>query len=243
MAGDLLLQGVDRRFALGRADLVALEKVSLAVQDGQFAALIGPSGCGKSTLLRIVADLIKPSAGTVTIGGLPPSVARENRQIGFVFQEATGKRAGHDGLSPGALISLVGLAGFESARPTQLSGGMQQRAAIARALVLKPRLLLLDEPFGALDEITRQKMNLELLRIWSEARTTALLVTHSIAEAVFMSDRIFVMSPRPGRIKGAIPVPLSRPRDLALMKSAEFFEIVNEIRDMLFGADLAAVEE
>jgi NitT/TauT family transport system ATP-binding protein len=261
MAGELLLQGVDRRFALGKGELIALEDVCLTVHDGQFAALIGPSGCGKSTLLRIIADLIKPSRGIVTIGGLQPSVVRESRQIGFVFQEATllpwasvldnvrlplriaSRRTENDNLSPDALIKLVGLAGFESARPPQLSGGMQQRAAIARALVLKPRVLLLDEPFGALDEITRQRMNLELLRIWSQARTTALLVTHSIAEAAFMSDRIFVMSARPGRIKSEIAVSLPRPRDISLMKSPEFFRIVNEIRDMLFGADAVAIEE
>jgi len=252
----LSVQRVTRKFALGSSEVTALENVSFEVSDGQFVALIGPSGCGKSTLLRIVADLIAPTSGNVTIGGLPPSTVREGRQIGLVFQEATllpwasvlenvrlplriaGDRSGSGALSPAALIELVGLSGFETARPAQLSGGMQQRVAIARALMLKPTLLLLDEPFGALDEITRQRMNLELLRIWSQARTTALLVTHSIAEAAFMSDRILVMSPRPGRVKGEVAVSLPRPRTLSLMKSPEFFQTVNEVRDLLFGADL-----
>lgn len=258
MAGDLSVERVARTFSLGGSHVTALENVSFEVAAGQFVALIGPSGCGKSTLLRILADLLPPSSGNLTIGGLPASTVREKRQIGFVFQEATllpwasvldnvrlplriaGGHSRDGALSPMALVDLVGLNGFESARPSQLSGGMQQRVAIARALVLQPTLLLLDEPFGALDEITRQRMNLELLRIWSQARTTALLVTHSIAEAAFMSDRILVMSPRPGRIKGEVSVSLPRPRNLSLMKSPEFFQTVNEIRDLLFEADVEA---
>lgn len=251
MNGDLVLNDVGMQFALGREKLTALDGVSFALADGEFGALIGPSGCGKSTVLRLIADIRQPTRGSVTIGGEPPSMARCNRHVGFVFQDATLlpwssvldnvrlplRIADLDEASvrrtPGHLIDLVGLQGFESARPTQLSGGMQQRVAIARALVLEPRVLLLDEPFGALDELTRQRMNVELLRIWSEARTTALLVTHSIAEAVFMADVIFVMTPRPGRIRKQIRVSLPRPRALDVMRGRAFFDLVNEVRDAL----------
>lgn len=260
MNRDLVVQDVGVRFPLRSGEVIALEQVSFALRDGEFGALIGPSGCGKSTLLRVIADIRKPTTGSVTVGGQPPSQVRLDRRVGFVFQEATllpwnsvldnvrlplrvadsetvkGRR------SPEALIKLVGLAGFEQARPAQLSGGMQQRVAIARSLVLEPQILLLDEPFGALDELTRQRMNIELLRIWAEARTTALLVTHSIAEAVFMADRIFVMSSRPGRIKTEVVVPLPRPRPLSILKLPEFFKLVNDVRDAVFEGEPATVE-
>ena len=241
----------------GRGEpVVALDKVDLALPAGAFGAIIGPSGCGKSTLLRLVADIMQPKSGSIRIGGEAPREARRANGIGFVFQQPTllpwknvlqnvalplsiaGRAAAARAVaSPQQLVELVGLAGFEQALPGTLSGGMQQRAAIARALVLRPEILLLDEPFGALDEITRQRMNLELLRIWAEARATALLVTHSIAEAVFMADVIFVMSPRPGRITDTIEVPLPRPRALALMRTRPFFETVNRVRDALFGRE------
>jgi NitT/TauT family transport system ATP-binding protein len=236
--------------------VIALERVDMQVPAGQFASIIGPSGCGKSTLLRLVADVMKPHAGTITLGGDTPRAARHAHSLGFVFQSPTllpwrsvkqnielpldvvGRgSAKRSTRSSAELIDLVGLTGFQDSLPHQLSGGMQQRVAIARALMLTPDILLLDEPFGALDEITRQRMNLELLRIWSESGTSALLVTHSIAEAVFMSDKVYVMSARPGRITSIIDVPLERPRRLDMMRSPEFFECVNRVRDGLFGLE------
>ncbi|HEX9461290.1 MAG TPA: ABC transporter ATP-binding protein [Alphaproteobacteria bacterium] len=247
----------------GRGEpVIALEKVDLDLPAGRFGAIIGPSGCGKSTLLRLVADVMQPFAGSISIGGAPPRDARLEHSIGFVFQAPTllpwrtvrknielplnivgASGARRVKRSAAELIELVGLQGFENALPSELSGGMQQRVAIARAILLEPQVLLLDEPFGALDEITRQKMNLELLRIWAESRTTALLVTHSIAEAVFMSDFVYVMSPRPGRIVSTLEVPLPRPRTFAMMRSREFVDCVNRVRDGLFGHEVAPEPE
>jgi len=244
----------------GRGEpVVALDKVDMQVPAGQFASIIGPSGCGKSTLLRLVADVMQPHAGRIRLGGETPRAARHAHSLGFVFQSPTllpwrsvkqnielpldiaGRRSTkRSARTTSDLIELVGLTGFENALPHQLSGGMQQRVAIARALVLTPDILLLDEPFGALDEITRQRMNLELLRIWSESGTTALLVTHSIAEAVFMSDRVYVMSARPGHIISIIDVPLPRPRGLEMMRTQMFFDCVNRVRDGLFGNEQSA---
>jgi NitT/TauT family transport system ATP-binding protein len=256
MSRDIDIQQISMVFHGRGEPVIALEKVDLKVRAGQFAAIIGPSGCGKSTLLRLIADIVKPHAGSITLGGDTPRVARHAHALGFVFQAATllpwrsvrqnielpldvvGRNSKRrSSRSSADLLELVGLSGFADALPNQLSGGMQQRAAIARALILDPDVLLLDEPFGALDEITRQKMNLELLRIWSEARTTALLITHSIAEAVFMSDQIHIMSARPGRITSVIDVPLGRPRGLEMMRSPEFFDCVNAVRDGLFGQE------
>jgi NitT/TauT family transport system ATP-binding protein len=254
VARDIQVDQVSMVF-YGRGEpVIALEKVDLRVPAGQFASIIGPSGCGKSTLLRLVADVMQPHAGSITLGGDTPRAARHAHSLGFVFQAPTllpwrsvkqnielpldvvGRRSSkRSARTTAELIDLVGLTGFEDALPHQLSGGMQQRVAIARALILTPDILLLDEPFGALDEITRQRMNLELLRIWSESGTSALLVTHSIAEAVFMSDRVYVMSARPGRITSIVDVPLERPRRLDMMRSADFFECVNRVRDSLFG--------
>ena len=216
----------------GRGEpVIALDKVDMHVPAGQFAAIIGPSGCGKSTLLRLVADVMQPFAGTHharrrhAARGAPRAFARlrvpgadaaavalgDARISSCRSTSSAAGSARRSARTTADLIELVGLKGFEDALPHKLSGGMQQRVAIARALMLTPDVLLLDEPFGALDEITRQRMNLELLRIWSESGTTALLVTHSIAEAVFMSDRVYVMSPRPGRITSIIDVPLRAP--------------------------------
>jgi NitT/TauT family transport system ATP-binding protein len=241
--------------------VTALQDVTLNVPAGRFVSIIGPSGCGKSTLLRLIADILAPTSGRIAIGGSPPRDARREHAIGFVFQQPTllpwrtvrqnvalpldvvgQTSARRSGRTPEQLLELVGLSGFAGALPGELSGGMQQRAAIARALVLQPDVLLLDEPFGALDEITRQRMNLEMLRIWAESRTTALLVTHSIAEAVFMSDEVVVMSPRPGRVTVTLPIDLPRPRSLAMMRTAPFFEAVNQVRDALFGNEAGTAD-
>ena len=259
MSRPIAIENASITFQRRGESIAALQDVSLAVAAGGFTSIIGPSGCGKSTLLRLLADILTPGSGRITLGGAPPAQARREHAIGFVFQQPTllpwrtirqnvalpltvvGRRsARRSDRTPDELLDLVGLRGFEAALPGELSGGMQQRAAIARALVLRPDVLLLDEPFGALDEITRQRMNLELLRIWGESGTTALLVTHSIAEAVFMSDEVVVMSPRPGRITATLPIGLPRPRTLAMMRSQPFFESVNAVRDALFGRELGA---
>ncbi|MFM7535456.1 MAG: ABC transporter ATP-binding protein [Acidimicrobiales bacterium] len=250
----VVVDHVGKRFALKRREVVALDDVSLRMQRGEFVALIGPSGCGKSTLLRLLADVAAPTSGTISIGSRSPAAARRDHRIGFVFQDPTllpwrsvldnvrlpiqiaGGRGVAGAASPEELLALVGLRGFESAKPAQLSGGMRQRVAIARALALTPELLLMDEPFGALDEITRQQLNLELLRIWAETGTTAVLVTHSISEAALMADRIVVLSPRPGRITEVIDVDLPRPRTLALMQEPAFFAVENAVRSALFGS-------
>ncbi|MGA7327078.1 MAG: ABC transporter ATP-binding protein [Rhodomicrobium sp.] len=256
MSFDIQVHNVSMAFHGRGESVIALDKVNMHVSTGQFASIIGPSGCGKSTLLRLVADIMQPIGGKITLGNRSPGAARREHSLGFVFQgptllpwrtvkqnvelplEVVGRKSSKRSVrSADELINLVGLQGFENALPHQLSGGMQQRAAIARALILEPSVLLLDEPFGALDEITRQRMNIELLRIWAESGTTALLVTHSIGEAVFMSNHVHVMSARPGRIISSVEVPLPRPRSFDMMRSPVFFECVNRVRDALFGND------
>jgi NitT/TauT family transport system ATP-binding protein len=229
--------------------LHALSDIAFSIAREEIVALIGPSGCGKTTLLRILGGLLRPSAGTVRLGGQP--VAGPGKSVGFVFQEAVllewrtalrnvllpiEVRGGDVGrFTPRALelLRLVGLDGFEHHYPHQLSGGMQQRTAIARALAQDPDVLLMDEPFSALDAMTREQMNLELLRIHGETRKTIVLVTHSIGEATFLADRVFVMSPRPGRIAAVIESTLPRPRDERLLVTPEFVELEARIRRSL----------
>ncbi len=224
------VRGVGKVFA-GRAGATeALRDVSLAIDSLEFVSIIGPSGCGKSTLLRLVGDLDEASTGTVAVNGKLPRQARLDRDYGIVFQtpvlydwrtvlenirlplEVVGRPRAEREERPRALLRLVGLEGFGTHYPWQLSGGMQQRVAIARALALNPSILLMDEPFGALDEITRERLNLELLNVWSETSATVLFVTHSIAEAVFLSSRVVVMSPRPGHVERVVEIDLPRPR-------------------------------
>lgn len=230
--------------AHGMTPVHALDKINLEIAEGGFVSLIGPSGCGKSTLLRILGDLLSPTSGTVAIGGSSPRQARLDRQIGFVFQDAAllewrriidnvalplelrGVSRAEREKKADELIQLVGLDGFREKSPRQLSGGMRQRAAIARALSTNPRILLLDEPFGALDQITRDRLNMELARIHEITGVTVVLVTHSIREAVLLSDRIVVMTPRPGRISCIMDVDLPRPRSLETRNDERFERLV-----------------
>lgn len=229
-----------------RSDLLALDGLSLAVEQSEFLSIVGPSGCGKSTLLRLLAGLIRPIAGSVMLRGRP--LTEPQREIGVVFQRANlmpwrtvranitlplelaGIAASEIARRADAAVALVGLEGFADAYPAQLSGGMQQRVALARALIHEPAVLLLDEPFGSLDALTRERMNAELLRIWNLHRPTVVMVTHSISEAVFLSDRILVLTPRPGRIRAAFAVPLPRPRSQEMTIDPAFLQLTRRVR-------------
>ena len=242
----LIVDQVKMTFRTQQGRLWALAGVSFRVAPGEFLCIVGPSGCGKTTLLRILGGLAKPTGGSVYLEGEPLTAPR--RRIGFVFQKAAllpwrtvlenvtlpleiqGVEAAEARRRAEELLELVRLAGFEGAYPHELSGGMEQRVAIARALVHDPAILLLDEPFGALDALTRERMNLELLRIWRAKRKTVVMVTHSIQEAIFLADRILVMSSRPGRIEASFPVPLPRPRRLEMLYSDEFDILSRRVR-------------
>lgn len=247
------LDGVSRVFAGRGATVTALDQVSLHCPAGSFTALIGPSGCGKSTMLRLALGLDRPDAGTIEVGGLAPAEAARKGLTGVAFQDAAlmpwrtvednialpldvlGRPRGPHREKIAGLIGLVGLSGFENALPGELSGGMRQRVAIARAIVTDPQILFLDEPFGALDQILRRQMNIELQRIWMESGATALLVTHGIDEAVFLADRVVVMHSRPGRIAKIVDVPLERPRRPDVFSSAAFHALEDRIAEALDG--------
>jgi NitT/TauT family transport system ATP-binding protein len=245
------IQGLTKRFE--RGDVVALQDIDLAIEPGEFVSLIGPSGCGKSTLLRVIGDLIPPTSGSVTVNGKPAPRARADHDYGIVFQDSVLfdwrtvaknvalplEMLGWDRAKRKArvdeMLGLVELDGFGDHHPWQLSGGMQMRVAIARALAFEPALLLMDEPFGALDEMTRERLNIELLEIWRRLGSTVVFVTHSISEAVFLSTRVVVMSPRPGRIAGIVDIDLPQPRTVDTREEPHYFELVTEVRELLRG--------
>ena len=229
----------------------ALSEVDLTIRQGEFVSLIGPSGCGKTTLLRVIADLEPLTSGQILVNGLPPDEARLKRAYGYVFQapalfpwrtvlanvmlplQIQGKSPEQCAEIAKEQLARVGLSGFEKKYPWQLSGGMQQRVSIARALGFEPRILMMDEPFGALDEITRDKLNEQLQQLWLKEQRTVVFVTHSISEAVYLSTRIVVMSPRPGRIVKIIDSPLPHDRDLSIRDTPEFMQLAHEVREAL----------
>lgn len=245
------IRDVGKEFVLpDGSKLQAIEDASFSVGESEFVSILGPSGCGKSTLLRLVADILQPSSGNIFVHGHMPSEARKRRLFGFMAQDPVmlpwrnviqnvrlplemAPDTERAEARPHELLKLVGLSGFESASPGQLSGGMRQRAALARALLLNPRVLLMDEPFGALDEITREQMNLELARIWKATSAAVIFITHSVDEAIFLSDRVVVMSPRPGRVRDIVEINLSRPRGSEIKETPEFFEYQTRIRSVL----------
>ena len=246
------IRGVNKIFETGGSEsVVAVRDINLEIGANEFVSLIGPSGCGKSTLLRLIADLLTPTSGQLSVNGKLPRQARLDRDYGFVFQAATlydwrtvsqnvqlpleimGHPPARRAARAREMLQLVELEKFGRHYPWQLSGGMQQRVAIARALAFEPPLLLMDEPFGALDEFTRERMNMELLKIWGKTGGTVVFVTHSIAEAVFLSGRVVVMSPRPGRITKVVDIGLPRPRTFETREDPRFFSAVTDVRESL----------
>jgi NitT/TauT family transport system ATP-binding protein len=251
MAAQAVIDARDLSLTFTTADgpVYALEGINLTVNDGDFVSFIGPSGCGKTTLLRVIADLEQATSGTISVNGLSPSQARMARAYGYVFQapalypwrtveQNVGLPLEIMGTANAASrvkrnLELVNLSGFEKKFPWQLSGGMQQRVSIARALAVEPKLLLMDEPFGALDEIVRDKLNQQLLELWAATKKTVVFVTHSIPEAVFLSSKIVVMSPRPGRIIDVIETNLPANRTLDMRETPEFLKIAHRVREGL----------
>ena len=243
MPHSVVIRNVSKTFD----SMLAVDDVSFAAAENSFVSIVGPSGCGKSTLLRMTAGLVLPSRGSIAVRG--KSVKGPIHDVGMVFQtpvllpwrttlgnvlfvaEMGGKKAAAHRVRAQELISLAGLTGFEGSYPHELSGGMQQRAAICRAMLLKPTLILMDEPFGALDVITREKMGFALQNLWSESRNTVLFVTHSIVEAVLLSDTVIVMTSRPGRIHDIVPIDLPRPRGTAILRDPRFIELSAQVRD------------
>jgi len=249
----VLVEGVSKVFQTTSGRTVAIDGIDLAIAPGEFVSLIGPSGCGKSTLLRLIGDLTAPTSGTVTVNGKPARRARLDRDYGIVFQapvlfewrsvqanvalplEIKGMSGTDRNQRVQDMLELVELRDFARHYPYQLSGGMQQRVSIARALALEPSILLMDEPFGALDEMTRERMNAEVQRIWQQTGTTIVFVTHSIPEAVFLSSRVVVMSPRPGRIVKVIDIDLPRPRTDDTRETERYFQLITDVREALRG--------
>jgi NitT/TauT family transport system ATP-binding protein len=244
-------KGLGLTFKTADGDVVALSNVNLDIKRGEFVSFIGPSGCGKTTFLRVIADLEQPTSGTISVNGVSPAAARANRSYGYVFQapalfpwrtieknvalplEIMGYSAREQAARIQRTLELVNLGGFQKKFPWQLSGGMQQRASIARALAFDADLLLMDEPFGALDEIVRDHLNSELLKLWSATQKTIAFVTHSIPEAVYLSTKIVVMSPRPGRVTDVIESPLPAERPLDIRETPEFLAIAHRVREGL----------
>ncbi len=250
---EIKLEGVEMKYQTAAAEVLALHQISIDIARGEFVSLLGPSGCGKTTLLRLMADLIQPTGGEVKVAGKSAKEARLAQKYGIVFQspvlyewrkvkhnitlplELMGMKKAQREEKAMRLLELVGLRGFEDKYPWQLSGGMQQRVAIARALSMEPEILLMDEPFSALDEFTRERLNEELLSIWSEVGNTVVFVTHSIPESIFLSDRVFVLSPHPGRLSAVVDIPLPRPRTPDMRNTPEFFELIARIRGSFEG--------
>ena len=242
------IRGLSLTYQTADTPVLALSDVNLSIRRGEFVSFIGPSGCGKTTLMRIIADLVSPTSGSVTVNGISPEAARLKRAYGYVFQapalyawrnvvrnvmlplEIIGMSAEKSSERAKKYLAMVGLTGFERKFPWQLSGGMQQRVSLARSLAFEPALLLMDEPFGALDEITRDHLNEQLLRLWEHTRKTVVFVTHSISEAVFLSNRIVVMSPRPGRILEIIDNALPPGRGLDIRETPAFLDVAHRVR-------------
>ncbi|MDF2922398.1 MAG: sulfonate transporter ATP-binding protein [Paenibacillaceae bacterium] len=250
---EIELDRISMRYETDSSDVLALSQVSLEIAKGEFVSLLGPSGCGKTTLLRLMADLIQPTSGTLKVAGKSAKEARLAQKYGIVFQNPVlydwrkvkdnitlplelmkVKKKERDAKAD-QLLELVGLAGFGDKYPWQLSGGMQQRVAIARALSMQPEILLMDEPFSALDEFSRERLNEELLSIWGKVKNTVVFVTHSIPESIFLSDRVCVLSPHPGRLSSIVDIPLARPRTKEMRNSPEFFSLIARIRDSFEG--------